>query len=182
MVALTEPDVELPVLPPTVLAAMQAAINDSYKSGRGGDTLGGFHEEGGLWYKTTDGKTVVIRAKPGKFGTPHGGIISINLADTESPVPEGAVLLGDFHVHPSGVSVRYKHAPDKYVLKKRYSEFSNEPELLARTPFDPMPSEADKTDAANYLQAQHWVLSTRAEELYLYNKNGILQTIRRCVE
>jgi hypothetical protein len=83
---------------------MVVSLNAS-NSPSGADTKGGFHEEGGMWGTTIDGKLVILVAKSGPANVKCGdGAVHLTIGDFVHPELSAnlAMILGEWHVHPSG--------------------------------------------------------------------------------
>jgi hypothetical protein len=114
-----------------------------------GDTRGGYHEEGGTYGKTPDGKDVVVHSKPGTAnndlqpGTKAS--VTANLPADPKSVPKGYQRIGSFHVHPSG---------------SKDGRFFNQP-----------PSPGDRkgveTLARNGYNGNHFILGARDNTVYI---------------
>ena len=91
-------------VPTEVKQAMAASLVAS-NSPSGADTKGGFHEEGGMWGTTTDGKLVILVAKSGPANVKCGDGAHLSIGDFAHPELSAnlAMILGEWHVHPSGL-------------------------------------------------------------------------------
>ena len=91
-------------VPTEVKQAMAASLVAS-NSPSGADTKGGFHEEGGMWGTTTDGKLVILVAKSGPANVKCGDGAHLTIGDFAHPELSAnlATILGEWHVHPSGL-------------------------------------------------------------------------------
>ena len=91
-------------IPTEVKQAMAASLAAS-NAPASGDTKGGFHEEGGMWGTTTDGKLVILVAKAGPASVKCGDGAHLIIGDFLHPELSAnlAMPLGEWHVHPSGV-------------------------------------------------------------------------------
>jgi hypothetical protein len=169
---------EIPDLPPIVIAAMQAAINDSYVKGRGGDPHGGFHEEGGIWAVNSQNPEdiIIYRAEPGKYVIPLGN----NAAQVFFFIPETdqKYIRGFFHTHPSGYIADFGGQQPRIFDSGRRN-----PNPKARTDakqitgvglFLDQPSPQDIKTAKLYDTSRHFVLGTRSKTIYEYNGSGIV--------
>jgi hypothetical protein len=98
--------VEVPSL--EVRQAILAAVERSNGT-TSDDTEGGFHEEGGFWgEQSVTGELAVVNAKPGAFADLRSSLrATINPFDAADPALGSSVnvVLGEFHVHPSGTLV-----------------------------------------------------------------------------
>jgi len=87
-------------VPAEVKAAMAASLKAS--------NTDGMHEEGGLWGLTTQGKYVVIPAKPGKKADVcKPGVVGLAIGDAQDPALDVNLqtVLGEFHIHPRGTKM-----------------------------------------------------------------------------
>ena len=91
-------------VPAEVKQAMVASVAAS-NAPAGADTRGGFHEEGGMWGMTTEGKLVILVAKAGPANVKCGDGAHLAIGDFTHPELSYilATILGQWHVHPSGV-------------------------------------------------------------------------------
>jgi hypothetical protein len=91
-------------IPTEVKQAMAASLAAS-NAPASGDTKGGFHEEGGMWGTTTDGKLVILVAKAGPANVKCGDGAHLTIGDFVHPELSAnlAMILGEWHVHPSGL-------------------------------------------------------------------------------
>ena len=138
-------------VPGDVKAAMMASVNASNSpcaagSSCGGDTTGGFHEEGGIWGTNADGSIAVVPATPGPYSAPDDKTAHITPEDSANPrLKDNMVQLGgEWHVHPKGGGGREFGQP---------------------------PSGQDKTVAGNgaALFPIHIVLGAGNSKVYFYN-------------
>ena len=91
-------------VPVKVKQAIAASVKAS-ESPNATDKVGRFHEEGGVWGLTSKGKLIVIPAKAGPTNAKCGDGASINIGDAADPSLSAylVTVLGEWHVHPSGV-------------------------------------------------------------------------------
>ena len=99
-------------VPTEVKQAMIASISASNMPA-GGDTKGGFHEEGGMWGVTTDGKLVILASKSGPTSVKCGDGAHLLIGDFVQPELSAnlATILGEWHVHPEGIREATTGAP-----------------------------------------------------------------------
>jgi hypothetical protein len=99
-------------VPTEVKQAMIASISASNRPA-GGDTKGGFHEEGGMWGVTTDGKLVILASKSGPTSVKCGDGAHLLIGDFVQPELSAnlATILGQWHVHPGGIREATTGAP-----------------------------------------------------------------------
>jgi|ERR1035438_6060205 hypothetical protein len=90
--------------PLEVKQAIAASVKAS-DSPNATDKVGRFHEEGGIWGLTANGKVIVIPAKAGPTNAKCGDGASIDIGDAADPSLSAylVTVLGEWHVHPSGV-------------------------------------------------------------------------------
>jgi hypothetical protein len=179
-------------LPQVVLDAMQAAINDSYVKGRGGDEHGGFHEEGGIWgYKpipagppsssSQERQIIVARGVPGAFADPsipgknaHYNFFKVENLDDYINEDD---FLGFFHTHPSGFTLQLKSGGPLQFNSGRTVNTpvkSNPPSGYNVGTFTAEPSTDDLKLAKLYPKQIHLVVSTINSTIYHYNEYDII--------
>ena len=131
------------------------------------DKQGGFHEEGGMWVTTTDGRIVAEPAVPGKYAKP-GEPAHVRVNDSAHPLPSERIagVGGIWHVHPCGEIVT------RHVLPpKEEGETKIITTVITTTSFEQVPS--DKDIAAADLPVNIGI-GARNRVVYFYDRSGIL--------
>jgi uncharacterized protein RhaS with RHS repeats len=123
-----------------------------------GDSEGGFHEEGGSYGVTSDGKELVVNASPGEANTEMkpGSKASVNTMSPADPnsVPKDYKPVGTFHVHPKGTK-----DGRGFVQRPSATDLNNA-----------------KTRARGGVTGNSFVLGARDNTVYIYNKTGQVAT------
>jgi hypothetical protein len=141
-------------IPCHVKNAIAASIKAS-NSPTADDKKGGFHEEGGQWIVTADGKIVPVPAKPGPANPKIEGGAHVVPSDAVNPsLKDNAVDLGGtWHVHPSGTLTEEKG-------NARNTKNFNQP-----------PSAKDIKEAGSGMNI---VVGARDKMMYFYNNSGLI--------
>src|SRR6266852_5120103 len=141
-------------IPCHVRDAIAASVKAS-NSPTADDKRGGFHEEGGQWIVTADGKIVPVPAKPGPANPKIEGGAHVVPSDAVSPsLKDNAVDLGGtWHVHPSGTLTEEKG-------NARNTKNFNQP-----------PSAKDIKEAGSGMNI---VVGARDKMMYFYNNSGLI--------
>ena len=119
------------------------------------DKKGGFHEEGGQWIITTNGKTIPVPAKPGPASPTTEGGAHVDPAESIDPsLKSDAIDLGGtWHVHPSGSLTKEKG-------NVRTTHQFNQP-----------PSQKDIKEAGSGINI---VVGAGDRKVYFYNSSGVI--------
>lgn len=141
-------------IPCNIKAAIAASIKASH-SPTADDKKGGFHEEGGQWIITADGKIISVPAKPGPANPEMKGGVHIQPSDAVNPGLKDNMteLGGTWHVHPSGEITQEKG------------------NVRTTRSFDQPPSEKDIKEAGSGINI---VVAAREKKVYFYNGSGML--------
>jgi hypothetical protein len=121
------------------------------------DKSGGFHEEGGIWGKDTQGMTRVSPALPGRTWMNDGTGIDINVLiavnqDLTDEMISAKSILGKYHVHPRGGDILTPQGwrPAKVQQEPSQGDFKN----------------------ANY--GTNIVAGAKSKQIYFYDNNDTL--------
>jgi hypothetical protein len=135
-------------------AAIAASIKAS-NSPTADDKTGGFHEEGGQWIITADGKTIALPAKSGPANPAMDGGLHVHPTDAVNPSLKDNIraLGGTWHVHPSGTIT-------KEVGNVRTTKRFHQP-----------PSSKDVQEAGSGINA---VFGAAEKRVYFYDISGII--------
>ena len=141
-------------IPCHIKAAIEASIKAS-NSPTDDDKKGGFHEEGGQWILTPDGKTFPLPAKAGPANPAIDGRPHMDPADAiDSSAKSGKFDLGGtWHVHPSGTRTEENG-------NKRVTHFFKQP-----------PSETDIKAAGSGINI---VIGAGNKRVYFYDSSGVI--------
>jgi len=134
------------------------------------DKQGGFHEEGGMWVTTTDGRIVAEPAVPGKYARP-GEPAHVRVNNPAHPLASGRIagVGGIWHVHPCGEIVTRRVLPPKEEGETKIITT-----VITTTSFEQVPS--DKDIAAADLPVNIGI-GARSRVVYFYDRSGILGTM-----
>lgn len=150
-------------VPQAVKDAIRASINAS-NSPTSDDKMGGFHEEGGMWVTTTDGKLAVLPAIPGACAKPNEGS---HIDPERSVVPISSYKIasvgGDWHVHPRGGVIEDR--------KTKHNGVVTETKITETFVQQPSPR-----DLSAGLAPINIVVGAHDEIVYFYNSSGIIAT------
>ena len=150
-------------VPQAVKDAIRASVNAS-NSPTSDDKVGGFHEEGGMWVTTTDGKLAVLPAVPGAYAKPNeGSHIDPELSVVPIASDKIATIDGDWHVHPRGGVIEDRKTKRKGVVT----------ETIITETFTQPPSPKDITWG---LAPINIVIGAQDQLVYFYNASGIVAT------
>jgi hypothetical protein len=141
-------------IPCHVKDAIAASIRAS-NSPTADDKRGGFHEEGGQWIITPDGKTVPLPAKPGPPNPTIKGRAHVIPSDAIDAGPKSGnfALGGTWHVHPAGTRV------------------GTEGNTQVEHGFAQPPSETDIKEAGI---GMNLVVAAREKKVYFYDSSGVI--------
>ncbi len=156
-------------IPVNVKQAILASIIAS-DSPTADDHQGGFHEEGGMWVTTTDGRVVAEPAVPGKYAKP-GESAHVRVNDPAHPLPSGRIagVGGVWHVHPCGEIVTRRVLPPKVEGNKQIITT-----ITTTTYFGQAPSSGDIAGAQLPMNIG---IGARNKLVYFYNRSGIIATM-----
>ena len=148
-------------VPQSVKDAIRASVNAS-NSSTPDDKMGGFHEEGGMWVTTTDGKLVVLPAVSGAYAKPNEGS-HIDPEFSAIPIASDKIASfdGSWHVHPRGGVIEDRKTKHKGVVT----------EVKITRSFSQQPSPRDISAA---VAPTNIVVGAQDEIVYFYNSSGIV--------
>ena len=134
------------------------------------DKQGGFHEEGGIWVTTANGRVVVERAVPGKFTKP-GRPAHMEINELANPLPAAriAAVEGMWHVHPAGETVHRRVLPPKEEGDRKVVTV-----ITTTSYFGQPPSEEDFAAATLPVNI---VIGARSRLVYFYDRSGMIGTM-----
>jgi len=141
-------------IPSDVKAAIAASVKAS-NSPTADDRKGGFHEEGGQWIITAEGKITPVPATPGPANPSITGGAHMDPSDAVNPSLKSNIagLGGTWHVHPSGTVTEEKG-------NNRIQHIFTQP-----------PSERDIREAGFGINI---VVASREQKVYFYNNKGVM--------
>ncbi|HEU5411009.1 MAG TPA: hypothetical protein VFU57_08315 [Candidatus Acidoferrales bacterium] len=134
------------------------------------DKQGGFHEEGGMWVTTTDGRVVAETAVPGKYAKPgESAHVRVNDSANSLPAAQIAAVGGLWHVHPCGEIVTRRVLPPKDEDGKKIITT-----ITRTTYFGQAPSDQDIAGAQLPVNIG---IGARNKVAYFYNRSGVFGTM-----
>lgn len=148
-------------VPQSVKDAIHASVSAS-NSPTADDKMGGFHEEGGMWVTTTDGKLAVLPAVAGAYAKPNQGS-HIDPEFSSIPIASDKIASfdGSWHVHPRGGVIEDRRTRHNGVIT----------ETKITEVFIQQPSPTDISAARAPINI---VIGARDELVYFYNSSGIV--------
>lgn len=148
-------------VPQSVKDAIRASVNAS-NSPTADDKIGGFHEEGGMWVTTTDGKLAVLPAVPGAYAKPNeGSHIDPELSVVPIASDKIGSVDGDWHIHPRGGIIEDR--------KTKHNGVVTEIKIIETFIQPPSP-----TDISWGLAPINIAVGAQDETVYFYNSSGIV--------
>jgi hypothetical protein len=138
-------------MPASVGNAIRASVDRS-NSPTGGDTSGGFHEEG-FTAQPTGTSLQITNAPAGLAYKPGDSEVHVTL-------PLSSATTYEEHVHPAGTT-------DPSVV-------------IGGTQFTQEPKNVDEKNSANAPNAVHMVAGAGSQEVYSYNASGVQAKVPKC--
>jgi RHS repeat-associated protein len=135
------------------------------------DSVGGQHEEGGIWGTARDGSgapagsLVIGQARPGRWQDPFiKGIAPINVFDLVSPIPAHDVV-GTFHVHPQA----HEERPGKNPGETEFGEYE---QLPSTADVANVTERMQRADVTTRQSGYSFVVGSRSNEVYFYDQRN----------